>query len=230
MDFEDILSGMEAQAGYSSLMQAVKLGNFASVEHKGFLTCLLMMHAMRSYEFMSVAVDRTGRLGVDKWEYFWLLKNTWSSQPFLARAVTVPAFSEWTLWRTSDHTFPLCDSPVMMDRDSLMAVLSPRLLLQINLNARRPEHYWRVCDEVPRHVLAEFRRRSIANSFKEIIFHDPAILEEWQLSDHARARIVALRDPSNIGKLVEEAASRIVFGLNGFGRLGTEAQFSASVP
>ena len=219
MDFEDILLGMEAQGGYSSLMEAAKLGNLKSVEHKGFLTCWLVLHAMRSYEFMSVSVDRMSARGVDKWEYFWLLKNTWGDRTFLNRAVTVPAFREWTLWRTSDHTFPLCDSPVMMDRDSLMVVLSPRLLLEINLNARRPEQYWRVRDEVPRHVLAEFRRRSIANSFTEIIFHDQEILEEWQSSDHARARVAALRDASNLGKCLEEAASRVVFGLNGFGRL-----------
>ena len=109
-----------------------------------------------------------------------------------------------------------------MDRDSLMAVLSPRLLLEINLDARRPEQHWRVCDEVPRHVLAEFRRRSIANSFTEIIFHDQVILKEWQSSDHARARIAALRDPSNLGDCLKEAASRITFGLNGFGRLNSE--------
>ena len=229
LDFEDILSGMETQASYSSLMQAAKLGSLTSVEHKGFLTCLLIMHAMRSYEFMSMLVDMTNSEDVDKWEYFWLLKKTWSSQSFLARAVTVPAFSEWTLWRTSDHTFPLCDSPVMMDRDSLMAVLSPRLLLEINLNIRRPEQYWRVCDEVPGHVLAAFRRRSIANSFREIIFHDQAILEEWKSSDHARARIMALRDPSNLKTCIEEGASRIIFGLKGFDRLDNAGQFSTSL-
>ncbi len=206
-------------------MQAAKLVGLASVEHKGFLTCWLIEHVMRSYEFMSMSVDRMAGLGVDKWEYFWLLKSTWSSRSFLYRAVTVPAFSEWTLWRTSDHMFPLCDSPVLMDRDSLMAVLSPRLLLEINLNARRPETFWRMRDEAPRHVLAEFRLRSIANSFNEIIFHDQVTLKEWQSSDHARARIVALRDPSSLRKCLEEAASRITFGLNGFGRLDSHGAF-----
>jgi hypothetical protein len=67
----------------------------------------------------------------------------------------------------------------MMDRDSLMAPLSPRLLLEIDLNVRRPEQYRRIRDDIPGHKLGEFQRRSIANTFKEIIFHDPQILEQW---------------------------------------------------
>src|ERR1019366_7302964 len=84
---------------------------------------------------------------------------------------------------------PLCDSPVMIDRDSLMATLSPRLLLDIDLNVSRPEQYWRLRDDMPKHKIAEFRRRSIANSFKEVIFSDPHTLQEWLSSDHAKARI-----------------------------------------
>jgi hypothetical protein len=219
LDFEDILTGMEAADHYASLMRVAKLGDFRSAEDKGFLICALMIHAMRGYEYMSAAIERTNGVGIDKWEYFWLLKNAWSSQAFLARAVTVPAFAEWTLWRMPQHTFPLCDSPVMMDFDSVMAPLSPRLLLEINLNVRRPEQYWRLREDLPKHKLAEFQRRSIANTFKEIIFHDSQVLQEWLTSEHAAARIELLSDPSKTQDCVQRAASRVSYGLNGFGRL-----------
>jgi len=39
------------------LLQAAKLGDFESAEHKGFLISILMIHAMRSYEFMSAAIE-----------------------------------------------------------------------------------------------------------------------------------------------------------------------------
>jgi hypothetical protein len=231
LDFEDILTGMETAARYSSLMQVAKLGDFGSVQDKGFLICVLMMHAMRSYEFMSAAIEGMSAVDIDKWEYFWLLKNAWGNRPVLARAVTAPALAEWTLWVTPSHAFPLCDSPVMMSRDSLMAPLSPRLLLDINLNVSRPEGYWRVRDDIPGHKLAEFRRRSIANTFKEIIFHDSQVLEQWLSSDHAAARIATLRDPTTTRQCVEEAASRVVYGLNGFGRIpdGFENWFNQNV-
>lgn len=179
-----------------------------------------MIHAMRSFEFMSAAIAGMGTAGIEKWEYFWMLKNASASRSFLARAVTAPSFAEWTLWRTPDHTFPLCDSPVMIGRDSLMATLSPRLLLEIDLNASRPEQYWRLRDDLPKHKIAEWRR-SIANTFKEVIFSDPQILSEWLSSDHAATRIETLRDPVRSRQSIEEAAARVMYGIGGFGRVRT---------
>jgi hypothetical protein len=219
LDFEDILTGIETTGHYSALLQAAKLGDFESAEHKGFLISILMIHAMRSYEFMSAAIEGMNAVGIDKFEYFWLLRHAWSSRTFLARAVTAPALAEWTLWRTRNHAFPLCDSPVMISRDSLMATLSPRLLLEINLDVHRPEGSWRLRDDVPKHKLAEFRRRSIANTFKEIIFHDPQVLQQWRSSSQATARIATLRDPATAKQCIQEAAARVIYGFNGFGRI-----------
>jgi hypothetical protein len=95
LHFEDILTGMETRAHYSALMDVARFGDLQSVEHKGFLICILMIHAMRSFEFMSAAIAGMGTAGIDKWEYFWMLKNAWASRPFLARAVTAPSFAEW---------------------------------------------------------------------------------------------------------------------------------------
>jgi hypothetical protein len=96
LDFEETLSGLENAAKYSSLILAAKLGTLASVEHKGFLICTLIIHAMRSYEFMSTTIARMRSEGVEKWEYFWLLRNAWGTSDFLARAVLAPALGEWT--------------------------------------------------------------------------------------------------------------------------------------
>jgi hypothetical protein len=218
IDFEDLLEGMGHQHAYEALMRAARIGNFESVPHKGFVACFLSLHATRSIELMTTAIRRAEANGMAKWEYLKFLRDTWCDSSALARAVLIPAFSEWTLWRTADHTFPLCDSPVMLDRDSIMAVLSPRLLLEINLSVSRPESYWRIRDEVPRHKLAEFRRRSISNSFREIIFHDRLILEDWMKSEQAVRRMWRLRDAKSREECEEEAASRVVFGIGGFGR------------
>jgi len=183
-----------------------------------------MIHAMRSYEFMTVAVDRMNSVAVDKWEYFWLLKNLWSNPNFLDGVAIVPMLGEWTFWRMPRRAFPLCDSPVMIGPESLMALLSPRLLLEIDLNIRCDGHFWQVRDEVPRHKYAEFRRRSIANVFKEIIFHDASVLEDWKASDECTERIAKLRDPSLTKKCLNEAVERIMFGVKGFGRLTGEFQ------
>jgi hypothetical protein len=180
---------------------------------------MLMIHAMRSYEFMSIVIGEMDSAGVEKWEYFVELKRAWSNPKQLMRAVVVPMLGEWTFWRSDHHLFPLCDSPVMMSRDSMMAVLSPRLLLEINLNPPLDDSLWSVKDEVPADKYAEFRRRSIRNTHKDIVFHDRAVLGEWQGSEQCKERVAALGDPRRRQVCLWEGAERVKYGLNGFGRL-----------
>lgn len=222
LDFEDTLTGMESLRHYDSWMRSAKLGDLHSFEDKCFLAAALMLHAMRSYEYMSTAISRASEIGIDEWEYFWQLKNVWSNNQFLTRATIVPALSQWTLWRTRNHSFPLCDSPVMIDRDSVMVALSPRLLIEIDLTVSDPESPWIVREDLPEAKFAEFQRRSIDNCFKEIIFSDGQVLQGWLGSQEFTARIAALKDPTRNEEFLQQAAFRINYGLTGFGRVPKE--------
>jgi hypothetical protein len=219
LDFEDILTGVESLRHYDSWLRSAKLGNLQSFEDKCFLAAALMMHAMRSYEYMSAAISRSSEIGIDKWEYFWQLKNVWGNNRFLSRATIVPALAQWTLWRTRNHSFPLCDSPVMIDRDSVMVPLSPRLLLEIDLSVPGVEPSWIVHEDLPERKFAEFRKRSIDNSFKEIIFSDKQVLLDWLASEELAARIAALKDPVRKQECMWQSALRTNYGLSGFGRV-----------
>jgi hypothetical protein len=217
MDFEGTLTGVEHKGGYDLLIEAAMLGDFSSSEHKGFITCLLVIHAMRSYEMMASMVEMSENIGMPKWEYFWLLKNAWANQFVLARATVALACARWTLYRTDDHRFPLCDSPIMMGQDSIMAVLSPRLLVEIDLNVASSEDAWVIRDGISFSKYREFRRRSIGNTFREIIFHDSKELECWRDTPEFKARLRSLADPTVERQLVADAANRIIWGINGFG-------------
>ena len=222
MDFEEILAGVEQKGKYDLLIDAAMLGGFSSSEHKGFITCLLVIHAMRSYEMMASMVEMSESIGMPKWEYFWLLKNAWANQFVLARATVALACARWTLYRTDDHRFPLCDSPIMMGRDSMMAVLSPRLLVEIDLKVASSEDSWVIHDGISFSKYREFRRRSIGNTFREIIFHDPKELECWRDTPEFKARLRSLAEPTVARQLVADAANRVIWGLNGFGRVPRE--------
>ena len=222
LDFEDILTGMESLRHYDAWMQLAKLGDLRSFEDKGFLAAALMIHAMRSYDYMSAAISRASEIGIDKWEYFWRLKNIWSNNQFLTRAAIVPALAQWTLWRTQNHSFPLCDSPVMIDRDSVMVTLSPRLLLEIDLTVPDPEPPWIVREDLPERKFAEFRKRCIDNSFKEIVFSDERALLDWLASEEMSARIAALKDPAKNHECLRQSVLRTNYGLTGFGRVPKE--------
>ena len=222
IDFEDILSAVERMDGYSSLLQAAKISGLSSDKHQGFLTCNLIMHAMRSHEMMTAMIDASSALGIPKWEYLWLLKNVWSNPLMLARAVTPLALAQWVFYRTPTSCFPLCDSPIMIEADSLMAILSPRLLLEINLNVSAAEDAWSVHDGISPNKHTEFQQRAIANTFKEIIFHDRDELERWRQSPAFRHRVKVLSDPTSSREAIKSAANRVMWALNGFGRVPPE--------
>lgn len=219
MDFEEILAGIEDKGGYNCLMEAARVCGISNPEHKGILTCVLIIHAMRSHEMMASMLGLANSLGMEKFEYFWLLKNSWGNPLVLARPATPLAKAQWILYRTLEHRFPLCDSPVMIHRDTVMAVLSPRLIVEINLNVEKPEDCWIIRDGISTSKYREFRRRSIANSFTEIIFHDREELERWRLLPEFKERSVALGEPDRERILLNEAASRVLWAIRGFGRV-----------
>ena len=218
VDFEDVLAGMEGLGVYGALMKAAKLGAVDSLEHKGFLAGNLVLHIMRSHELMA-SMTQGEAIGLEKFEYFWLLRNAFGNPLILGRAAVPLASGQWILYRTDDHRFPLCDSPVMVNRDSVMAVLSPRLLLEVNLKVPRYEHLPLVRDGISASKFREFRHRAIGNSFKEILFSDRAVLEEWQTSREFRARAAALRDPAKAAECLRVASERVKWALSGFGRV-----------
>jgi|GEM_PF-1202781 len=219
MDFEDTLQGVEKTAAYEALMTAARTSNLNSVEHKAYVTIFILFHAMRSHEFMSAMIDTPPDIpNVDKWEYFWMLRNHWSNPRELDRATLPLSRGQWILYRTNQHHFPLCDSPVMVNPDSIMTVLSPRLLLEISLSAVRPEDRWLVRDGISASKYREFRRRAIANTYKELIFHDCKTLNDWRTIPEYRRRVQVLDDPRRSREAIIEGARRVLWLVTGMGR------------
>lgn len=219
LDFEGTLTGVEDLQGYDALLRAARQGGLESTAHKGFLACALVMHAMRSHELMTGILEEPRPPGMEKWEYLWMLKNAWSDRLSLARAVSPLALGEWTFWRTPQHCFPLPDSPVMIDRDSLLAIISPGLLLKIDLTVSQREDQWNIIEGIPTPTFEEFQRRAIANAFKDIIFSDARALEQWQSLPKCQYRIQQLATPESRIACVREAAARVIWALTGFGRV-----------
>ena len=220
LDFEPTLHGLEQLQGYEAIMNAARNERILSATHKGFLACALIDHAMRSYELSTSMIQRQGQPGQpSKWEYLWLLKTAWANELVGARATLPLAMGQWTLWRTGDFTFPLCDSPVVVHRDGLVAVLSPRLLLEIDLTVSQPEDQWILREEVPPQELDVFRGALLANTFKELVAWDRATLERWKSDARCQTRVRALSSQEGRHTTIEDAAERVVWGLMGFGRV-----------
>jgi hypothetical protein len=100
-----------------------------------------------------------------------------------------------------------------------MAVLSPRLLVEINLNQPESEDKWTIREGISASKYREFRRRSICNSFKNILFHDEIELQRWRDTREFRIRSRDLRDNIKTERILAEAANRVIWAINGFGKL-----------
>ena len=222
IDFEDILNGVECRGLYDSILEAARSMGINSPQHKGFITAALIIHATRSHELMTTALEGAAKTGLGRFDIFWDLKNMWGDPLSLARAAQPLAGAKWVLYRTKRHKFPLCDSPVMIERNRLTAILSPRLLLRIELGTPSSEDLWETVDGISSGRFRQFQRLAIANTYREIIFSDCDELARWRATSAFQERMKTLVKSTTACKALQEGAARVLWLLDGFGVVGPD--------
>jgi len=222
IDFEDVLNGVERRGLYDSILKAARSVGISNPEHKGFITAALIIHATRSHEMTTTALERAAEAGLGRFDYFWNLKNAWGDPLTLARAGHPLAGAKWVLYRTKRHRFPLCDSPVMIERNKLTAILSPRLLLRIDLGTPSREDQWEAVDGISSGRFRQFQRLAIASTYREIIFSDTGELARWRDTSAFQERMKTLVDPTTARRARQEGAARVLWALGGFGVVGPD--------
>jgi hypothetical protein len=195
LDFESQLTGLENGPAYNTLRAVIVKERIDDRVEIAFLSGFAFIQYLRSHAVFTSALRHLKEAGVERFEFFWMIKNAISDPDFLFPMVVPLAVSRWTIYRTEEHMFPLPDTPVLIKRNNLMIALSPRMLAEIDLTIRTPEGSWRIMDGIPRNKYLEFRRRTIANTYKEIIFSDTAILEEWKQTPEFKTRTKMLTNP-----------------------------------
>lgn len=206
INLEDLLTGSEKMPTYEVLMAVAARGSIESAEEKVVLAIFVYFHLIRSHAILNAVLESHAERGVAKFETFFTLKWALSDPEFLCRAAAPHALAYWRLYRTKEHKFPLGDAAILVGRESTMVALSPRLLLEIFLNRHASEDQWDVRNEVTPGKLAEYRRRTINSSFREIIFHEPETLQLWRSTREFGARMSAIR---NMGSYRELMASQL---------------------
>jgi hypothetical protein len=74
-------------------------------------------------------------------------------------------------------------------------------------------------DGISTEKFTEFRNRAITNAFKDILAPNQDTLNEWQSLPEYRRRSHALTIPASRTACVREAAARVIWAINGFGRV-----------
>ena len=216
LDFENIFTGIEATPAYQVLLKVARTQAVDNLFEKTFIASFVVLQNLRSHSIMNAMIDWNEEMGLQKFEHLVTLKWMLSDPAFLFRMVHPLVTSQWNLYTSTEHVLPLCDSAVLVQPTSTMVALSPRLLLEIHTGTHAREDLMPTCQRIGTEKLEEHRKRTIGNTFREII-GERERLEEWKVSPEFRARTELMRDVKRYNTMVKAAGERELWHLNSFG-------------
>jgi hypothetical protein len=219
IDFEDILVALEGLPPYTVLRDVIKNRDIQSVQEKAFLGSFVFLQLLRSHAIMNATIQWHAQHDRHKFEHFVTLKWMLSDADSLHAVVAPLVYCHWTLFVAHRPVFPLCDSAILVKPDSIMVALSPMLLLEIRPAIPAGADQWHLDDAITPAKLDEFRRRTIGNTFREII-GPPDILHAWQASPEFEARMTLLKDVRSYNRMVAKRGEEEVWVFNAFGNHG----------
>lgn len=217
IDLEDLLTHLEGSRTYIALLETIRNQTVVTPFEKSILACWVYEQLLRGHTAMSSSLEWNAQIGIEKFEYFVLLQWALSDSKFLFKQVGPIALSHWVFYRTRKDTFPLSDSPVLVNDESVMVTLSPSLLLEIFNQPGTGEISWDVKDEIGDQELDEFQKRTIGNSFREIIFSDKQLLEVWKQTDAFKNRVETISNMNSYNTRILKEKQRELWRLNAFG-------------
>jgi hypothetical protein len=219
LDFEQTLTELERLPPYKVLLQVAQKNRIESGEEKAYLGCFIVLQLMRSHAIMNAMIQFHEDLQEHKFEHFVTLKWMLSDTNFLFTLVYPIVACRWTLFSVDDNLFPLCDSPILVKPHSLMVALSPRLLLEIERTIPAREDECHIQQTIKPRILDEFRRRTVGNTFREIIGSEK-ILKSWQNTREFSERVSMMNDLKCYNRLVYKERNRELWQINAYGNKG----------
>lgn len=182
LDFENHFSGIENQYK-DHLERAIISESINTIEDKFFLSFFLVTQLLRNHNHLQETISLFKSNGKKKFEMFLNLKHALSNQNEVRKWVEPYLFSKWKLYKTSSFKFPLSDNSVLLRPFHVFLPLAPDLLLEIDLKKKVSEK--NVCTTskgLPFWKYAKFRKRTIENSSREIVYGEENLLVKWQSS------------------------------------------------
>ena len=215
LDVEDLLTFHEGITQYKEFIKVIKYRDVRSIPEKTNLAYGIFFQLLRSHAVMNAAIEWNEKLGGAKFEYFIILKWMLSDPNFMYQRLIPMINSNWMFYRTSNDRFPLTDSPVLINSNSIMIAFSPKLLLEI---PSKPSDTQAVSfvKEIDESKYEEFRKRTIGNTFREIIFGHKDLLDEWRTTDEFKERVSLIQKMGGYNILVAKEKGREIWRLNAF--------------
>jgi hypothetical protein len=221
LDFENILTCLENSPAYEVLLDVICKGRIDSVKEKGFLTSFILVQHLRSHAIMNSMIEIGEASGRPKFEELLMLKHLLSDTDGMFQSSLMLSSGHWKFFRLDKETFPLNDTPVLIQPHSVIVALSPRLLVEIDRTDARNEEGWSSSNYITEEKLEEFRRRMIGNTFREIIFGEESLLKKWQATPEFRRRHELMSNTKNYNEIVTKHLGGELWKINAHGNAET---------
>jgi hypothetical protein len=195
LDCENLFTALEADPCYGVLRAIISRQVPLDLREKEDLALFLIVHTLRGHALLtSIARASAGSPRGGSLEALIALRQALTDRHLLSPLMHIIISGKWVFYAMAADTFPLTDSPVLTSPTTIMIALSPRLMLEVYRYLRSPKP-WEVRRSIKPSKLAEFRRRTIANASKEIIFSERGLLDSWRsLPEFQRQRTLLDRE------------------------------------
>ena len=153
------------------------------ISAKTYLSFFLYIQLIRNHNTLREAISLYKYFGKAKFELLLNIKHTMSDPEQLLRNILPFLSSKWTLYKANKHIFPLSDNPLLIRPLHIMVALAPDLMLEVDLKKTVSDKD--VCEHktgLMFYKYYEFKKRTIENSSREIIFGNEKLLLSWQKS------------------------------------------------
>lgn len=219
LDFENHWTALECLPPYTTVLEVATIGHPRNDEDLINLACFIAIQNLRSHSVMKSMLEVAISREMPRFEYYWILKNLLSDVAFLNKMIEPIAMAKWTFYVMDHHTFPIPETTVLVRDGTILIALSPRLLAQLDLTRPNPSPRWESFTDIPESIAAEYRCRCIGNTFKEILFSDRMVLEEWKATPEFARRVQMMKQFKTYNEVIASDDSRKIWKINAFSNL-----------
>jgi hypothetical protein len=176
IDFENHFTEYE-NLYKSELEKTIITASIPNISVKTSLSFFLLTQLIRNHYSFNQIISLYESQVKSKFEFFIDIHNNFSNRDQLLKLLWPFLSSKWVLYKTSSYKFPLSDNPLLIRPFHIMIALAPDLMLEIDLKEKFGiEMICEYKDRISFHKYEEFKKRTIENSSKEIIFGNEQLL------------------------------------------------------
>lgn len=189
IDFEDHFSKMEE--AYRPALEKLILSDIdIDIEEKVHIAHFMIYQILRNPTTFNAMEMFFKNQRMEKFEMLYQLKHQLSNANYMKQLIVPLVAPNWTIYRLKKNVFPLSDCPLLSKKFSLMFVIAPDIMIEIDMKKQPTEIL--LCNikkRISYFKYLDFLRRTINGSSREIIFGDKKLLEKIKRKRSYKIRI-----------------------------------------